>query len=309
MPSELATLPALITASAQALGKCIDKIEHQHSASNVDAATHLYFLRFDGNGKPMLAALAEAMYQHIIDYCLAARERPTVLTTHEAAKLTKKARKLFVHPEPTEDDPDQTGEAGELLLYLLIEIVLGAPQVVAKMDLKTNPNLEINGSDGIHMAWNQADGLVDLFFGEAKLYRDMGAAIKAALKSIDGFHSKDICRHEMLMVTQHFKHARQEVRAAVRELLEDGVPNSGVRVNHACLIGYNWAAYKAIMAQPAETRLSSLKNQYLDDIERIHQACSDKLESFSSTHVRLTFFFLPFESVQEFRDAFNAALD
>jgi Cap4 SAVED domain len=54
----------------------------------------------------------------------------------------------------------------------LMECVFGAPQIVAKMDLKTSPKMEVFGSDGIHAKWNASDNCLDLFFGEAKLERN-----------------------------------------------------------------------------------------------------------------------------------------
>jgi hypothetical protein len=304
----LSGLQGLISASETKLLNCIGHIEHFLPVQGLSGSAHLHFLKFDGNGNPMIPALAELMYQHAIDYCIAARERPTTLTATEATRYTKEARKLFVHPPATEEDPDQTGEAGELLLYLLIESMLGAPQVVAKMELKTNTNLEVNGSDGIHMAWNEQDQLVDIFFGESKIYQDLGSAMSAALKSIDGFHSADLCRHEFLMVTKQFKYANEKIRAAVSQLLTDGVPTSGVRINHACLIGFNWKDYEKIFEKPSSGRLAELQNCYLSDAQRILSICEKKLESFANKHVRLSVFFLPFKNVQEFRDAFNAAL-
>lgn len=302
-------LEQLISASATKLSNCIGHLEHSHSVAGLNGASHLYFLKFDGNGNPMIPALAELMYQHTIDYCIAARERPTALSTAEATRYTKEARKLFVHPPATEEDPDETGEAGELLLYILIEALLRAPQVVAKMELKTNTNLEINGSDGIHMAWNEEDQLVDLFFGESKIYQDLGGAISAALKSIDGFHAAELCRHEFLMVTKQFKYANENIRAAVSQLLSDGVPTPGVRINHACLIGFNWKEYEEVFKKPGANRLAELQARYVADAERILNICAKKLESFKSKHVRLSVFFLPFDKVQDFRDAFNKALD
>ena len=68
-------------------------------------------------------------------------------------------------PKITDNSPDKTGEAGETLLFFLMEAVLGAPQLVAKMELKTNSNDEVKGSDGIHVRWNEQDKLVDLYFG------------------------------------------------------------------------------------------------------------------------------------------------
>jgi hypothetical protein len=305
----LTGLDALISASETRLLKYVGHLEGAHSLNGIEGTTHLHYIRFDGNGEILLGGLAELMYQHAIDYCISARDRPTSLTAPEAARLTKEARKLFIHPPASVEDPDQTGEAGEMLLYLLMETILKAPQVVAKMELKTNPSLEINGSDGIHMAWNEADSIVDVYFGESKIYQDLGGAMSAALKSIDAFHEKDLCRHEFLMVTKHFKHSNSKVRDAVGELLTDGVPSSGVRINHACLIGFNWKDYTDIFSCPGSSRLDELKAKYANDAQRILSICETKLASFKNKHVRLAVFFMPFRNVQELRDAFNHALD
>ena len=306
--SPIGSFSSLISATKANVLKCIDSTEHTEVISGANISTKMHYLKFDGNGKPMVDALAEYMYQHVIDYCLSARSRQAVLTPQESTRLTKNARKLFITPPMSEDDPDQTGEAGELLLYLLLETMLDAPQVVAKMELKTNAKLEVNGSDGIHMAWNDQDALVDIFFGESKIYQDLGAAMTAALKSVDQFHDNDMCRHEFLMVTTHFKHANDEIKNAVKELLADGVPTDGVRINHACLIGYNWSDYKDIFSVPSSDRLKKLQETYLSDAKRIHDICSKKLAAFKNKHVRLHVFFLPFEKVQDFRDAFNKAM-
>lgn len=157
LTSPLTALKGYLSASQKSYEKCIDVVEHQHSITGVEATMRLHHLKFDGNGQPMIAALAETLYGHIINYCLAVQHRATPLTSIEAAKLTKEARKLFIHPTNTPANPDTTGETGEILLYFLLESVLGVPQVVAKMELKTNPNDELKGSDGIHMCWNDQD--------------------------------------------------------------------------------------------------------------------------------------------------------
>ncbi len=303
--------PALdfLSVNKAKLESLVATVEHSEKIEGLTATTRMHFLKFDGNGKPMIKALAELMFEHAIDYCLNARERPATLTPQESMRLSKAARKLFVHPAYTKDDPDQTGEAGELLLYLLIEAVLGAPQVVAKMELKTNPSLEINGSDGIHMSWSAQDSVVDVYFGESKIYQDLGAALSAALKSIDGFHENDILRHEFLLVTKQFKHAHESVKKMITDLMDNGTPNESIRINHACLIGYNWKDYEEIFKSPAGERFSALRTRYATDATRIHDLCRKKLETFSNKHVNLIFFFMPFEKVQDFRDAFNAAMD
>jgi hypothetical protein len=302
-------LSGFISASHDNYKKCIDVIDHEHTVAGVKAVMRLHHLKFDANGKPMIEALAEVLYNHIIDYCIASRNRSSFLSAQESAKFTKEARKLFIHPPATEDDPDRTGEAGEMLLYFLMESVLGAPQVVSKMELKTNHKDEVKGSDGIHMRWNQEDEVVDIFFGEAKLIQDSSQAIASAIKSIESFHDSDMRRHEFSMVTKHFKYADENVKTAVTNLLADGVPSSDVRINHACLIGYNWAEYGKLPQVAVSKLTEEFKNQYLADSTRLHTLLQKRFDSFKHKHLLFDVFFLPFPSVQDFRDAFNSALN
>ncbi len=305
----LTELNSFLSACRKNYAKCIDVVEHTDSINGITATTRLHHLKFDGNGKPMISALAETLYEHIIEYCISAQNKSSSPDSREYVRLTKEARRLFIHPESTEDDPDQTGEAGEALLYFLLESVLGVPQIVAKMELKTNKNDEVKGSDGIHMCWNDAEQLVDLYFGEAKLYQDMGKAITSMLKSVDSFHENDMCRHEFKLATKHFKYANPRVQEAVRDLLGSGVPSGEVRINHACLVGYNWDEYKKLLQLPGKELTSSFQEQYKKDSPRIHKSLQSKFDKFERKHLRFEIFFLPFPTVQEFRDAFNAALD
>ncbi|MDD2774662.1 MAG: DUF1837 domain-containing protein [Gallionella sp.] len=305
----LVELNSFLSACRKSYDKCIDFVKHTDSINGITATTRLHHLKFDGNGKPMISALAETLYEHIIEYCISTQNRPSPLTPKDATKLTREARNLFIHPESTEDDPDQTGEAGEALLYFLLESVLGVPQIVAKMELKTNKNDEVKGSDGIHMCWNESEQLVDLYFGEAKLYQNMDAAITSMLKSVASFHEKNMCRHEFKLATKHFKYANPRVQEAVKDLLGSGVPSGGVRINHACLVGYNWDEYKNSTLLPISQLTSEFREKYKIDSPRIHKSLQSKFDKFERKHLRFEIFFLPFPTVQEFRNAFNAALD
>src|SRR3546814_10487872 len=64
------------------------------------------------------------------------------------SQLNQRALALFKRVRKASN---RSGEAGELLLYLLTEWILGAPQIIAKMGLKTNPQMPVHGSDGVHV--------------------------------------------------------------------------------------------------------------------------------------------------------------
>lgn len=287
---------------------CIDVIEHDHVIKGIVSTVRLHYLKFDGNGKPMVEALANTLYSYIIDYCLSARNRNDPLTTQQATLLTKEARKLFRHPTVTDKTPDNTGEAGELLLYFLLESVLKAPQLVSKMELKTNHKDEVKGSDGMHARWNQKDMMVDFFFGEAKLYKSSANAIASAIESINQFHDIKMYQHEFTMVTKHFKYADEKTKKAISSMIINGEPGSNVRVNHACLIGYDFKGYNSLIFS-RETLTTEFCKRFLADSERLVDLLQKRFDDFDKKHLNFEVFFIPFPSVVDFRNAFNVALD
>jgi hypothetical protein len=306
--SVLSRLDQYLSDCAKTYSECIDHVGHAEGITGVTATSRLHHLRFDANGKPMVEALAAFLYEYIIDYAISSRHRSKALSTKEAARITKEARRLFILPETSTSSPDQTGEAGELLLYFLIEAILKAPQVVSKVELKTNRKKEIHGSDGIHMVWNKTDSVVDLFLGEAKIHKSLYNALDGMFESLTDFHQERQLAHELLVVTRHFKHADQAIKDEVEKLLRQGVPTSRVRINHACLIGYNWDQYQKLKSKRPASIVQEFRTAYETDAPRLHKLLQSRFDSFKHKHLRFEIFLLPFESVQDFRDKFNQAM-
>ncbi|MGU0864963.1 DUF1837 domain-containing protein [Pseudomonas aeruginosa] len=306
---KLAEINKLIAVEPEDYKECIDSIEHTQSTKNLKTILRFHHLKFDGNGRPMSRALAELLYQYIIHYCISSKNRSSPITAKESAQLTKEARKLFRHPDVTDTSPDRTGEAGETLLFFLMESIIQAPQIVSKMELKTNRKLEANGSDGIHARWNSEDQIVDFYFGESKLYQNIDAAINSALESIESFHADEIYKHEFTMITKHFKYADPEVQKAVTEHIKLGEPGPDARINHACLIGYNWNAYENQNNKSSRELSAEFKEKFLLETSSIAEKLDNKLNGFTRKHLRFDIFFMPFPSIQNFRNEFNEALD
>lgn len=298
-----------VSVESRDFSNCIEVVEHNYKILDVETTVRLHHLRFDGNKRPMVKALADTLYAYIIDYCLSAKNRGDALTAKQSALLTKEARRLFRHPNVTDESPDKTGEAGETLLYFLMEAVLQAPQMVSKMELKTNHKDEVKGSDGIHAKWNSDINMVDFYFGESKLYKSVSSAMDSALKSIEGFHKVEMYSHEFSMVTKHFKYADEAVRDEISNLFINGNPGPNVRINHACLIGYDFNGYNDVASEPLSTLSVKFKEAFLKDGQRLISLLQNKFDSFSRKDLVFDIFFLPFPSVVDFRNAFNESLD
>jgi len=302
-------LEKLLTASHENYDACIGHVAHQHSYVGVVANTRFHHLKFDANGQPKLEDLAKCLADHIVLYAVSSRNRPQLSTAQEWTRFVQDTRRLFRVNAQRRDLPDVSGEAGEMLLYFLIEAVLGAPQVVAKVELKTNPAMEVNGSDGIHMRWHPTDEVVDVYFGESKLYTDVGAALTDAFDSIEKFHANGMRAHELSMVTRLFKGADDELKKVIAEVLDSGKPGPGARINHACLIGYDWTATGLTPGLAAAAVEAEYKRQFLAEAPALHQRLQTRFNTCHCRQYGFEVFFLPFVSVQAFRNAFKAAME
>jgi hypothetical protein len=219
----------------------------------------------------------------------------------EILELRHEAREFF-------RNESRSGEAGEMLLYFLLEAILGAPQMVAKIALKTNPALETFGSDGIHMKWHENDGVLDTYFGEAKLFKRLGDASASAVKSIEKFHEKNMEEFELRMVTRHFKHAEGDLKDTILGYVNRGTAQTTVRLNHACLLGYNWDAYAGLPEGPLGEMIESFRGAYENEFSRIGTILNKDFARFKNKRLRFEVFILPFTSVDDFRAAFLEAL-
>lgn len=305
----LQQLQALLTASRENYRACVDHIDHGEACDGATATIRLHHLKFNANGQPKIDDLASCLAKHAIDYAISTRHRPFNMNAQEAMHYSQQARRLFRVVATDNDASDLAGEAGELLLYFLLETVLEAPQVVAKIELKTNPALEVNGSDGIHMKWNADDELVDVYFGESKMYGDVGNALTAAFASIESFHANGMREHEYSMVTKYFKGSDDHVKDAVTELLDTGRPGPDARINHACLIGYEWAAEGVDAQQAAAEIEAEFRLQFTAQAPRLRGMLQTRLDNCNRRQYGFQVFFLPFGSVQAFRDAFSTAME
>jgi Cap4 SAVED domain len=103
-----------------------------------------------------------------------AKARDTKYNSTEAVTaLVEQARRSFT-------DLAKTGEGGEMLLFLLAERFLKLPQVLCKMDLKTDTRMHYHGADGVY-AGVTPEGMLKLYWGESKIYKDAATAIKDCL--------------------------------------------------------------------------------------------------------------------------------
>lgn len=199
------TLEKCLAVTAEHYRECLRELTHSLTCSRgLKAALRFHYVVPDGDGEPKFQHLAELLATFIVNYCFSARKfqnaGPQTLT-----KLYMQARDLFRKYE-------HSGQAGEVLIYFLLESVLSAPQVLQKMPITTNPGEERKGSDGLHAKWNPDLKLLDVFFSALLLRSSYGlgdrltvAECQAQIDRIDLRSSSlpALCKAELTRLRRH----------------------------------------------------------------------------------------------------------
>ena len=147
---------------------CLECSEQNVEVGTTHTLAHSYFLKTNGNGQLVINELATFLVEQIIDYALprekiqeAQRQFERDGTSSLFSRIHNEARRLFVSSE-------NSGEAGELLLFSFAERVFDFPQLLSKMSLKTSSEMHYHGADGV-FAQGRSDGGLNLYWGEAKI--------------------------------------------------------------------------------------------------------------------------------------------
>jgi len=305
-----------LQASQKYYDKLFDNVEHNNIVNGVDVNLHFKYLKFDPNGNPKIDLLVNTLFNYFTHYCFSARKRTYDENMDEMEQeffrneLMNEAKELFrkwQEEDITDNNQPKSGEIGEMILWLVMEVVIKAPQVVAKMDLKTNPNLEVFGSDGIHLKIDDND-MLNIFFGEAKFYGDIYKALDSAFESIEGFHSNEMNIHEYNLVTTHYKYLKDTQQDKIYKYITGKIKDHEVKINHACLIGYDWDKYKRLDTNERIEFIKNFTEVYEEETKRLTNLIQTRFDKFSKKEFTFEVFFIPFKSVQELRTAFNGKL-
>lgn len=225
---------------------------------------------------------------------------------HQAiSRLEQEARSLFIRARKSSH---RTGEAGELLLYLLTEWLLDAPQIIAKMSLKTSAQMPVHGSDGIHVRFDAEAGRLIFYSGEAKFHSDLSKAIKSAVASIKTGSSREKMQHEIELVQRHidFTGLNEAARASLLRYLDpfDSAYNDRLEVV-TCLIGFDFAAYANLHTDGSDAPDASFKALAIDKLREVGPAFATALADAGLPRQRVELFLFPVPSVSVLRDLFQ----
>lgn len=269
------------------------------------ATCRTHFVVCSPDGTPRVDELTRRLAGEVIDFCIPRsriEEAGRAFSEHGSTlyftRLQEEARSLFTSLK-------NSGEGGELLLYMLLETVLRVPQVLCKMPLKTSAQMHVHGADGVH-ALAKPDGGLALYWGESKLFARVSDAVRECLDSLAGFllDGPGARRRDMLLMRDQASLEDPALTAALRAFFdEDDVRNTRVEYRGACLVGFDLDDYPD--ARSGDVKIQA---QVQAAVEGWASHVGRRVEAAQLASMRLEVFCVPFPSVAEFRDAIGKAL-
>jgi Cap4 SAVED domain len=299
-PEEMA---ALIRGDESGLDAYLDPLAATTVLKGYDTEVRFHRIAHQATlGTPNLSKLVEKLFLVLVDFCCsrseahsAAEEFLRSKSVEAMAKLQEKAKSLFTKSA-------KTGEPGELLLYLLTERVLGYPQILCKYPHKTSAQVHTHGSDGIHASIDPATGHLRLHWGEAKFYSDWNSALSDALDAISELilqpaESTKKTDRDVQLIRDFIDLNDEALETAICDYMDpDKRLSNTVKFCGVCLIGFNQEKYTELF-KGAEADVTSMITSRLKSIEKA-------VKQRGLAGIRLDFFCIPCESVENFRTYF-----
>jgi hypothetical protein len=292
-------------------------LEHDVSCDCEGVNLRLHFPAFR-QGKPTIHELVDAIVHFLTSFALPRSDVKAVDELYgkisvddfklKVSQLSEKAKALF---KRANEATNRNGEAGELLLYLLTEWILDAPQLVAKMSLKTNREMPVHGSDGIHVRYSADEARLLLYWGESKLYADISEAITAAISSITEALEPEKMRHEIELVQRNidFSGLDSAGKSAILKYLDpfDDAYNERHDVT-TCLLGFNFDGFQSLASSQNEGTETDFLKLAQAKLKELAPRLAATIKGANLANRPIEIFFLPVPSVQELRDLFQAKI-
>lgn len=233
-----------------------------------------------------------------------AKARDTKYNSTEAVTaLVEQARRSFT-------DLSKTGEGGEMLLFLLAERFLKLPQVLCKMDLKTDTRMHYHGADGVY-AGVSPEGILKLYWGESKIYGNSTTAIKDCLASIAPFliepeHEDAERERDLVLLSDKADLNDPALTAALKYYFDRSSPMSKrVKYCAVALVGFDAVFYPGDRVQAVADKIAESARV---ELNKWCATIKKRLKTEKIDQVEVELFCLPLPSADDFRAAFLRAM-
>lgn len=283
---------------------------HKSEVVDTKIVVNCHHVALDGSGQPRLLDLTEALAEWMIDYAIPRRalleieNDPDHVRRRKTLALRNQAKNTF-------KKNGMSGEQGEMLMFVIAEAILGLPQLLCKMDLKTDPEMHFHGLDGVHCGVGNNDNLA-VYWCESKVHKDVSKAIGGALDGLKPFllsagAGDEDKKRELALVNRYMDLGDDTLQKLVLDALNPAkVEFNSVEWRGICFVGSDTDLYPDTPNSKSKETLAIELNVELEKWMKSLRTRSIKrnLETFD-----IHFIFVPFGFCEDFRREMSAALE
>ncbi len=303
-------LVSALTGDPEALDVHLELIERDVVIDGLLVKIHCHCLTVDGNGRVDPHRLTAFMRNAVADYAISrskvakAKERDAKYNTTETiAGLIEEARRSFT-------DLAKTGEGGEMLLFLLAERFLKLPQIICKMDLKTDTRVHYHGADGVYAGVTE-EGILKLYWGESKIYKSASEAIKECLSSLSPFlieadHEGAERERDLILLSDKADLSDPKLTEALKKYFDkNSIMSNRRQYCGVALVGFDADFYPGEGVKAVAANIAAAARSELD---KWKSRVGDRITEEKLQQIEIEIFCLPLPSADGFRDSFLRAM-
>ena len=211
------SLERLLHGTSKDLSAYLLEVCSSETVQDTKTDLHVHMLRLDGNNRPRINDFANFVTDCVINYCIPPSEIREAKELDEANHTTTHFVKLYKKAAGLFTDLKNTGEGGEMLLSIMVQRILGIPQLLCKMPLKTNPNFDF---------WALTDGDAFVGFMVVQTYKNLAYLFFLAIDS--SCRAKGYGSRAIETLRELYPDKKQVVDF---EMLDEAAPNNIQRIN------------------------------------------------------------------------------
>lgn len=305
-------LEKLVRDDGDTIYSYFQEIKSDYLIEGTSAACHFHCINLDGNGRPKVDALIQYLVGKIIDYAIPRKKINAAIKYQQETGSTLKIAKLFTQAMGLFTSLANSGEGGELILFLFAEKFLKLPQIICKMNLKTNPEMHYHGADGVHIGVDKQSQKLCLYWGESKLYSNLTQAIYKCMKSISplitsSFGDGSAEERDIQLLSDFMNVDDPNLEAALKKFLDPDNPEfNKLEYRGICLVGFDIDDYPT---DPNKLNINGLLETFSDKIDSWRDSIKKRIIEESIHGISLHVFLIPFPSVDSFRQTLITSLN
>lgn len=303
-------LTSIIKLEESALSHVLVTVENKKAVPTTRLLVNCHHVALDGSSLPRLKDLTDSLALWAQEYVIprsalkeADAHQPHVRRLKEA-QLRREALDAF-------KTKGISGEQGELLMFILAEALLGLPQLLCKMDLKTDPEMHFHGVDGVHCGIADDGKSLAIYWCESKVHKDIADALSEALDGLKPFllgpgtGDKDK-RRELALLKRYMDLGNDDLRNLILNSLNpDRVEFNKVSWRGICLVGFDLDCYPT---KPNTKSADIVLAEVQKELESWTKSAKTMAKNRSLESFAIHIIFVPFGFCADFRDAMIASL-